>query len=274
MIIPNLRLSARIFGVGISITLKQVIVFVGLLMLIGSFLFWIPNTKAAALNYEQSFDTLTDADLHGQDSWLNENDPVYANAVVQSNVYYLGSKGLKLTGYASYKRTISADTGFLYYAVRVDATSTGDGATIQMRTAGQYNTIVKFEHLSNTLKVRYYSNGAYSDWQTTVVGVWNIIGIELDQPNNRYRLNWNGSAFGSWVTQGTSGAAAPDRLRILQDSGWVSYIDEFSTTYPEEVVSEAATSSISSVTDPNRDYFYAVFTVILSIFLFLYIVRH
>jgi hypothetical protein len=198
----------------------------------------------AALSYEQNCDSLTDGDLHGQDSWVNNNNPSFANATIQALVKFLGAKGVKLNGYCSYVRSVSAfTTGTLYYAIRADTTAAGDGPTIQMRNATQYNAIVKAIQVdASTYKLQYYSNGSYVDWQTGIAtGAFHVVGIELDQPGNQYRLSWDGGAFGSYVTQGTSGAAAGDRIVMGQDATWVGYIDEFSQTYP------AAASSIKSI---------------------------
>jgi hypothetical protein len=190
----------------------------------------------ADFSYSQNFDSLNLATLWNQDSWANSDHPTYDTAVtVQNTVKYKGAQAVKINGFAShFNRNMTAfTTGTVYYAMYIDTLATGDGCAFMFSDLSNYNFIIKAVKTTATYKLQYYSNSAYVDWQTGLAtGAWHIIGIELDTAGDRYRLSFDSGAFGSWLTQGSTGAGACTNLRLNQDATWVSYIDQIQPTDP------------------------------------------
>lgn len=179
-----------------------------------------------AWTYEQKFNSLTDGDLNGQDSWSG------GTAVdVQTAVTYEGAKAIKeINGNTNMFRDVTAVTsGTLYIAGRMEAgfadganfdMLSASGATLQTRlsldgagnitashgggasiivTGYSVDTWYLFEIVftGSTFSIRYNTTGLPSGWSASF-GPYNYIAGAADL--DRIRLNLGGSQTSYWDT--------------------------------------------------------------------------
>jgi hypothetical protein len=196
-----------------------------------------------AWTYEEKFNSLSDGNLDGQDSWTAAAGA--ANCTVQTTEKYEGAKGVYLNGSTALRRTITAvSSGVFYFAMRCKTSFTSaDGVNFSARDVGgaTYAFVVKFAWVSGALKLQYYSNGSYTTLASASVDTWYVIGIDYDGANNRYKIRLDTGAWSSYLTTGSSGNTQIDRIELAQDSSWQGYFDTitpsdpFSTAYTKDL---------------------------------------
>lgn len=250
--------------------LKGLVLTAGLILLPGNFVL------AAAWTYEQNFDGLNTGDLHAQDSWINNNNPNYANLQVSTEAPYIGANSLKGTSYYSYQRTLTAvDSGTFYVVLNCTPPTSGDGCTLILRNASTYSLIVKGYASGANVLLKYYSNGNYVDWNTVSASSYHVVGVQLDLANHQYKLNLDNGSWSGWLTTGSGSNTNADRIQLAQDTG-TSYWDEISLTYPTtstppEEGSSTSTLSDSTTTQLLTDLKNGVQEIVLGLSIFIFL---
>lgn len=187
-----------------------------------------------AWTYEQKFNSLTDGNLDGQDSWSAAVGA--ANCTVQTTEKYEGAKAIYLNGSTEVRRNITAVTsGVFYFAMRCKTTHTSaDGVNIGARhvAGATYAFVVKFAWIGGALAIQYYSNGSYTTLTSASVDTWYVIGIDYDGTNNRYKIRLNSGSWSAYLTTGSSGNTQIDRISVAEDATWQGYFDTITPTDP------------------------------------------
>ena len=182
---------------------------------------WFAQPVSAIWVYEQKFNTLTDGDLNGQDSWV-AGTPFD----VQTTTIYEGAKAVQITTTAVVEyegtRVVTGITnGDLYVAMRKDSTSIG-----QMYS-------ILHEGAAGKMYIRMTTDGNISIFDYNILGYqtilaynanqWYVVNIQFDdvaQPE-KYRArahdgtSW--TAWSSWYTVQDGAYTQIDKIRFNWD---------------------------------------------------------
>lgn len=191
-----------------------------------------PIKTFAAWTYEQLFNTLSNGDLNGQDSWSG------GTAVdVQSTVVYEGAKAIiEVNGNTNMTRSITAVTsGTMYIAGRMEA-GFGDGANFDMRSNGNTNSQIRIAFRDTGNISAFSSSGENIIVTGFLTGTWYLFEITFNGSSYTVRYNTSGtsagwsSSFGPYNYQ--TGAADIDTIRFNLGGSQTSYWDTITPTNP------------------------------------------
>src|SRR3989338_9746105 len=214
---------------------------IGILLGILIMLMFVSSANAA-WTYEQTFNTLNNGDLNGQDSWSGavEYD-------IQSSIRKEGTKSVKVNAVSTSKlieRTVPSFTsGQMYFSVRRDTSSVGYfGFYLRNSTAGH----VAFIYLKPNGNISAYEGAAQTE---RIIGTyqpntWYRIGIDYSASTDQYRANINNGAWSSWY-DAVAATSEINQIKLYADSNANSYLDFISPNY------SASAPVISSVSATN-----------------------
>lgn len=195
-----------------------------------------------AWTFEEKFNTLTDGDLNGQNSWTGDVD-----FDVQTHISYEGAKGISVTAANGYctRSITSVSDGVVYFAV-MRGNTTGD-VSFDFLTGG--STRVRFIVANSNTNVTI-SNGAGVHTWTGIVsaGNWLLFEFTFDASNNHSVRYHNGVSWSA--STGTLSAAVGgniDGIRLGSGgTAGVSYFDYISPTNPIGSITSVSGSSIDT----------------------------
>lgn len=186
--------------------------------------------------YEQLFNSLTDGDLNGQDSWSAS-----AAYDVETSVKYEGAKAVQNahdgTSGTATRIFTGASAGSMYVAVR-KTTNTGTDTSYVM--LGSIDGVLVYIRIHTTGNIEYYEGGVgYQTLAAYNANQWYVLHIEWDAAGHtdQYRVRvYDGSswsAFSAWVATYQSFTEV-DRIMFDIDGsgGTVSYWDTVSDCNP------------------------------------------
>lgn len=170
--------------------------------------------------YKQTFDSLSDGGLNGQDSWTYTT----ADWTVQTSTTYNSSaKAISAAGATNQiDRNITGNlTGYYQLAVRRSSSATGTLEIYLFRQGWGSLCIIQLDASGN---INQYAGGWNADG-TYSANTWYLVEIQWDQPNNQYRFRIDGGTWKTWRSMG--GQTTVDAIRITHNnSGVTDYIDE------------------------------------------------
>lgn len=184
-----------------------------------------------AWTYEQKFNSLTDGDLGGQDSWSAIDGSPVLN--VQTSSTYEGAKALSCVFSSTnlesdYRRDITGiSDGNFYVAYKVSTILSGGSSFVALKdTGGSFVMYIKLPGGATGGALLIGTNAA----DVTVDGgafsndTWYVFNVEFDDTaqNNKYRCrSFRGGSWGSWTAWSDTVAAYTSitTIRILSSSG-------------------------------------------------------
>ncbi|NTW31246.1 MAG: hypothetical protein HGB12_01200 [Bacteroidetes bacterium] len=207
------------------------------------------NGAYAQWTYEQKFNTLTDGNLNGQDSWSGGAGEI----VVQTTTKYEGAKGISLAASGStyaVRDITEVQTGIVYVAMRAVNNTTGGIYFYLYHATTSNNWVAMVGFHGNGYIISYdQSLGAYVNIAPYVAGQWYIMAIEIDCPNRNHRIKvHNGTAWSAWTAwfQNTVEAnLGVNRIGMISQGPSAGYIDFITPTDPIIVSPTTQTSNVT-----------------------------
>jgi hypothetical protein len=182
--------------------------------------------------YSQNFDSLSNGDLNGQDSWSGsgifdvESSVVYAGA--RAVGYPNNGNGLNIV------RAFTPQTDLTKVSIYVRGSAASNiNATIQFFDSSSGFLFAMYMRENNYFQIY---NGTFYSISTWSPDTWYFIEFEVDVPNNQARMRVDGGSWSSWYAFATSDTdfgmialASPGLF------GGISYVDEL-TIYNDIVL--------------------------------------
>jgi hypothetical protein len=190
-----------------------------------------------AWTYEQDFESLSDGDLNGQDSWSGNT-----GYDVQSSVAYAGSKGVSITiaDSQAISRALPANItdGDVYFAIRRTTNSGGGAFYVILQDSAPASRIFIRMHSDGNIGafnngVGYVTIAAYSANTWYPVNVQFNDGTQPDQFRVRVYSGGSWGSFSSWLTVNGGSYVNIGYLRFDTSDGnnsAVGYVDAFSAS--------------------------------------------
>jgi hypothetical protein len=147
------------------------------------------------------FNSLTDGNLNGQDSWSGST-----TYQVQSTTVYEGAKAVSNasgTNDVEIAKSIGPYTnGIVGFAFRIQFTGIY-AASVDLRYSGTIICGIDFYYQSGPGAINFQVKGVGATvlQSSLSIGTWYYGEIELDQTNSRVRGRLNGGSWTSWVTK-------------------------------------------------------------------------
>jgi len=206
------------------------------------------TTVSNTWTYEQTFNTLNNGDLNGQDNW--SGDIQYD---VQSTLAYEGTKAVQVNALDTSKlitRTVPSFTsGQMYFSVRRDTNSVGYfGFYLRNSTAGH----VAFIYLKPNGNISAYEGVAQTE---RIIGTyqpntWYRIGIDYSASTDKYRANINNGAWSSWY-DAVAATSEINQIKLYADSNANSYLDFISPNYSIQGAGGSSAPFSDALTTPT-----------------------
>lgn len=194
---------------------------------------------ASTWAYEQTFESLSEANLNGQDSWTLGSGS--GNITVSTEQAYTGGAKSVRVGADNNSHSIrtvtdaNTDGTVFYVAGRVDGTAAENTAIYMWGDNGatRIGDLYMNAPLAGDWSFRQGGgSNSFFDQGNISANTWYCFGIELDFTNDRLRFNVDGGAFGSYAAVGQA-IADIDTIWIASnaDTGSiVSYWDNFTAS--------------------------------------------
>ena len=200
-----------------------------------------PGEPENPWTYEQKFNTLSDGDLNGQDSW--SGDTCYD---VGSTQVYEGAKSVEAApcGTDKYidRSGIDSTVGTVYVAIYIDTMGdVSQDAHFYLYDDGENKlTDVGFRNDGGILKVKYSYFETHQEYlETGVLDTWYIFAIEYNtNTDGKFRIKWkkDGESWSSWTSWKEPFSASfdetIDKIRFYSETGYTSYFDTITPTDP------------------------------------------
>jgi len=191
--------------------------------------------------YEQKFNTLSEGDLNGQDSWIG--DTCYD---VGSTQVYEGTKSIEAAPCGAYKYIdrsgIGCTAGTVYVAIYVDTMGgvNQDAYFILRDDENNKLTDIGFRNYGGTLKIKYSHAGIQQEYlENGVLDTWYVFAIEYNtNTDGKFRVKWkkDGESWSSWTGWknpfDSSFDGTIDRIRLSSETDYTSYFDTITPIDP------------------------------------------
>jgi hypothetical protein len=196
-----------------------------------------------AWSYEQLFNTLSTADLTGQDSWSGDT----AFDVVTTGTPYEGAKHVSVVHDADSTIAISrsvtgVSAGVIYFSVKINRTAGTVRGSFQIYSGATLvgRIFAFYTGASNRIQMLTNDAATWIDLNASISNnTYYRVGVEYDHANqpNKYRANINNGAFTSWYgMSGTPSWTNIDKIQLTHDGNNASgsgtiFFDAISPNY-------------------------------------------
>lgn len=166
--------------------------------------------------YTQNFDSLTDGDINGQDSWVSTGT---TNFVVQTSVKAQGAKALAIisgVGYSASRMITPMTKGTMHISAR-STVNTDNAPNIRLTDSGG-STMCQILTLSGYWAWQY--GGSNHNIATYSANTWYDIVIDFDFSTYKYRVSIdNGANFTGWNAFITASKLDIGKIVFFQPDG-------------------------------------------------------
>lgn len=153
-----------------------------------------------AWTYEQLFNTLTDGDLNGQDSWSGDTG---LDVVTSTPTPYEGAKTLKGITPADFNdhevtRSITSLSDGIVYFSYLFSNSGGSDKRLSIKLLSGATIVVYLKCFGTTILLENRTPGNDTVATGLVADTWYRIGLEYNATNDQARANVDGGTFSAW----------------------------------------------------------------------------
>lgn len=174
-----------------------------------------------AWTYQQLFNTLTDGDLNGQDSWSGDTG---LDVATSTPVPWEGAKCLKGVTPADFNdhevtRSITSLTsGVVYFSYLFSNASGSDKRAALLLYSGA-TKVVHLKCFGSQILMENNTPGNDTLFTGLVVDTWYRIGLEYDASTDQARANKDGGAWSSWVNVYAASSVDTIKLSVSDNNG-------------------------------------------------------
>jgi len=188
--------------------------------------------------YEQSFDSLADGALAGQDSWTK--GAATAGTVQATTIFGTSGKAVYSgnSGSSNYRTVTDITDGTIYFAARFKSSNNNQsGAIILGDNNSKYVASINAQDSAGLDKIQYLSSSGWNNvWFNLAVNTWYVFSIQFDTSANTVVYGYK-TVGGSWTYTATlttyQDASSVDMFRWNEDTTNNSYFDEISASDPD-----------------------------------------